>query len=62
MGEEKSHKFLGPDNSDFLKSSVTLVMNARPTKYIDTYESRMIPALSIEISLTNNSGHTIPHG
>jgi hypothetical protein len=62
MGEEKSHKFLGPENSDFLKSAVTLTLNARPTKYVDTYEGRMIPALAIKINLTNNSGHTIPHG
>jgi hypothetical protein len=62
LGEEKSHKFLGPDNSDFLKSAVTLTLNARATRYIDIYENKMIPTLALKINLTNNAGHTIPHG
>jgi hypothetical protein len=61
-GKKRNHNFLGPDNPEFLKSAVTLNVIARPTKYIDTYEGTMIPALSMKVQLTNNAGHTIPHG
>jgi hypothetical protein len=62
MGEKAIHKFFGPKNPEFLKSAVTMNLIARPTKYIDTYESKMIPLLAMTVKLTNNAGHTIPHG
>lgn len=62
MGEKRVHKFLGPNNSDFLKSAVTLEVNARATRYLDTYEDKKMPAVVVEVRLTNNAGHTIPHG
>jgi hypothetical protein len=61
-GEERSHLFLGPDDTDFLKSALTTSMQARPTKLINTAEGAYIPALVIEVSLRNNAGHVIPHG
>ena len=61
-GEGRSHTFLGPDNSEFLKSAVNINLNARPTRIINTYESVMTPALLIEVELRNNAGHVIPHG
>lgn len=61
-GEKRVHKFYGPDNPEFLKSAITLSIKARPTKYIDTYESRFIPAVVLEVELKNNAGHVLPHG
>jgi len=62
QGKKRSHKFLGPGNPDFLKSSVTLSVNAQSSRYIDTYENRRLHAVVIKVSLANNTGHTIPHG
>ncbi|MBI5056397.1 MAG: hypothetical protein HZB61_07270 [Nitrospirae bacterium] len=62
QGEKLSHKFLGPNNPDFLKSSVSLSVNARPTHYIDIYENKKIPVVVVKTELTNNAGHVIPHG
>jgi len=62
LGKQRSHKFLGPQNQDFLKSSVSLSMDARLSSYIDIHENRKLPALVIKVSLANNAGHTIPHG
>lgn len=60
--ELRSHKFPGPNNLDFLKTAVSLTVNARITKYMDIYELKRIPAVVAKIDLTNNAGHTIPHG
>ncbi len=62
MGEARIHTFAGPGNIDFLKSSLSLNVAARPTRYIDIYENRKMPALVLEIELKNNAGHVIPHG
>jgi len=61
-GEERSHKFLGPSNPEFLRSSVTLSLDAQSSRYIDTYKNRKQHAVVIEVSLANNAGHSIPHG
>ncbi len=61
-GEKRVHKFYGPDNPEFLKSAITLNIRTRPTKYIDMYESRFIPAVVLEVELKNNAGHVLPHG
>ena len=61
-GEKKSHKFLGPDNLEFLKSALSVNLDARPTKIINTYEGEMTPAVVLKVSLRNNTGHVIPHG
>jgi hypothetical protein len=61
-GKKRNHQFLGPDNLAFLQSAVTLNVNVRPTRYVDTYEGTMIPAIFLKVFLTNNTGHTIPHG
>jgi len=61
-GERLSHKFLGPNNHDFLKSSVSLAVNARPTRYIDVYEDEKMPAVVLQIVVKNHAGHEIPHG
>lgn len=58
----RNHKFFGPEDPDFIRSAIILKMDARPTKQIDTYESRFAPALAIEIELMNNGGHVLPHG
>jgi len=61
-GEKRVHKFYGPDDPEFLRSAITLKIKARPTKYIDMYESRFIPAVVLEVELKNNAGHVLPHG
>ncbi len=61
-GDEKSHKFLGPNDPDFLNDAVTLDINARLTKYIDNYNASFMPAIVLNVKLTNHAGHTIPHG
>ncbi len=61
-GKDHSHKFLGPNNLDFLKSSIKLNVNARPTRYVDIYENKKIPTIVVSINLVNNAGHVIPHG
>lgn len=61
-GKQRSHTFLGPNNADFLKSSVTLSVNAQSSRYIDTYENKKLHAVVIKVLLANNAGHTIPHG
>ncbi|RJQ43812.1 MAG: hypothetical protein C4538_11345 [Nitrospiraceae bacterium] len=61
-GKKLSHKFLGPNNLDFLKSSVSLTVNARPTRYIDIYENEKMPAVILQVTLKNHAGHEIPHG
>ncbi len=61
-GPEAIHKFFGPNDPDFLKSSITLTVNARPTKYINIYENKKTAAVVIKIELKNNAGHVIPHG
>ncbi|MBI4849696.1 MAG: hypothetical protein HY808_14195 [Nitrospirae bacterium] len=62
QGEKLSHKFLGPNNPDFLKSSISLSVNARPTRYIDIYENKKMPVVVVKTELTNNAGHVVPHG
>jgi|Deesub1362A_J573_1020465.scaffolds.fasta_scaffold00171_27 hypothetical protein len=57
-----NHRFYGPDDIEFLKSAITLNVRARPTRYIDMYEGRFIPAVVLEVELTNNAGHVMPHG
>jgi len=61
-GKKLSHKFLGPNNLDFLKSSVSLTVNARPTRYIDIFENKKMPAVVLQVTLENHAGHVIPHG
>jgi hypothetical protein len=61
-GKKLSHKFLGPNNPDFLRSSVSLTVNARPTRYIDIYENKKMPALVLQVAVRNHAGHEIPHG
>lgn len=61
-GRKKSHKFLGPNNLDFLRSSVSLSVRARPTRFIDIYENDKMPAVVLDLSLKNHAGHEIPHG
>jgi Cytochrome c554 and c-prime len=61
-GKKLSHKFLGPDNLDFLKSSVRLTVNARPSRYIDIYENEKMPAVVLQVTIKNHAGHEIPHG
>ncbi len=61
-GKKLSHKFLGPNNLDFLKSSVSLTVNARPTRYIDIYENKKMPAVVLQVTVENHTGHKIPHG
>lgn len=61
-GAEAIHKFYGPSDIDFLKSSVSISVSARVSRYIDIYESRKMPALLIKVELTNKAGHVIPHG
>jgi hypothetical protein len=61
-GEEKVHKFYGPNNLDYLKSAVDLSLEARPTRYIDIYRDKKIPAVVITINLKNKAGHVIPSG
>ncbi|MBI5409719.1 MAG: hypothetical protein HZA14_10175 [Nitrospirae bacterium] len=46
---------------DFLKSSVTLEVNARPTRYIDIYENAKLPAVVVQVRTVNHAGHEIPH-
>jgi hypothetical protein len=62
QGEEKSHRFLGPNDPDFLNDAVTLDINARPTNYINNYNASFMPAVVLDVKLTNHAGHTIPHG
>jgi len=62
LGKQRSHKFLGPQNQDFLRSSVSLSMDARLSRYIDIYENKKLPAVVIKVRLANKAGHTIPHG
>jgi len=61
-GAEAIHKFFGPNDLEFLKSSITLTVNARPTRYINIYENKKTPAMVLQIELKNNAGHVIPHG
>ncbi|MBI4824964.1 MAG: hypothetical protein HY807_00880 [Nitrospirae bacterium] len=61
-GEKKSHRFPGPDDPDLMKDAVTLNINARPTRYIDNYNGMFLPAIAVEIDVTNNAGHVLPHG
>jgi nitrate/TMAO reductase-like tetraheme cytochrome c subunit len=61
-GAKAIHKFFGPNNPAFLKSSISLSVNARPTKYINIYENKKTAAVVIKIDLKNNAGHVIPHG
>ncbi|MBI4697718.1 MAG: hypothetical protein HY758_02055 [Nitrospirae bacterium] len=61
-GDRRSHKFYGPNDLDFLKSSITLAVNARPTKYVDIYTNDKLRAVALEVKLTNHAGHEIPHG
>lgn len=61
-GEKLSHKFLGPNNRDFLKSSVSMEVNARPSRYIDIYENKKMPAVILQVTIDNHAGHEIPHG
>jgi hypothetical protein len=61
-GKKLSHKFLGPNNLDFLKSSVSLTVNARPTRYIDIYKNEKMPAVVLQVTVENHAGHEIPHG
>jgi hypothetical protein len=61
-GKHRLHKFLGPNNPEFLKTAATLTLNARQTRYIDIYENKKMPAVVIRIKLVNNAGHVIPHG
>jgi cytochrome c553 len=61
-GEERSHKFFGPDDPEFLKSALSIDLRARPTKIINAGEGEMSPAMVIEVSLRNHAGHVIPHG
>lgn len=62
LGKERSHKFFGPNNQEFLKSSISLSLEARLSRYIDIYENKKLPAVVITVRLANNAGHTIPHG
>lgn len=62
QGEQAIHKFSGPNDIDFLKSSVSISSNARLSRYIDIYENRKMPALVIKVELTNLARHVIPHG
>jgi hypothetical protein len=61
-GKKLSHKFLGPNDPDFLRSAVELTINARPTRYIDIYENEKMPAVILEVAVRNHAGHEIPHG
>lgn len=61
-GDEKSHRFFGPNDPDFLKDAVTLNINVRPTRYIDNYNGIFLPAVVVEVDVTNNAGHVLPHG
>lgn len=61
-GEKRSHAFLGPGNHEFLKSALSINLNARPTKIINPNEGELTPAVAIEVSLRNHAGHVIPHG
>lgn len=61
-GKEAVHKFSGPNDIDFLKSSVSISVNSRSARYIDMYENQKMPALMIKVELKNNAGHVIPHG
>lgn len=61
-GDKLSHKFLGPNNQDFLSSSISLDIDARPTRYIDIYENEKMPLVVLKVTMMNNAGHVMPHG
>lgn len=61
-GRQAIHKFSGPNDIEFLKSSVSISLSARAARYIDIYENRKMPALLIKVELTNKAGHVVPHG
>jgi hypothetical protein len=61
-GTHRLHKFLGPNNPEFLKTAATLTLKTRLTRYIDIYENKKMPAVVIQVKLVNNAGHVIPHG
>lgn len=61
-GEQKRHKFLGPEDHEFLQSALTIDLKARQTKIINPYDVELSPALMIEVTLKNHAGHVIPHG
>jgi len=61
-GSQAVHKFFGPNNPDFLKSSISLSVNARPTRFINIYKDEKTPAIVVQIGLKNNAGHVVPSG
>jgi hypothetical protein len=61
-GSQAIHKFFGPNNPDFLKSSISLSVDARPTRFINIYKDEKTPAIVLQIGLKNNAGHVVPSG
>lgn len=60
--EYKSHKFLGSRDPKLFEDWVDIIVNARPTTYIDHLGGKMTPAVVVNVAVTNKAGHGIPHG
>jgi formate-dependent nitrite reductase cytochrome c552 subunit len=62
LDEPKSHRFPGIYEVDFVKEGVSLTVNARPTTYMYPLENKIVPAVVVQVDLTNKAGHGIPRG
>ncbi len=56
----KSHSF--PGIYEQAEQGIDLVLRARPTEYLYHLENRLVPAVVVDVDVTNTAGHLIPHG
>lgn len=62
-GEEyPNHKFPGIFDKDYVKDYIDIKLSATPTRYVYHLENRFVPAVVMNVKLTSNSGHGMPHG
>ncbi len=60
--ELKSHRFPGIYDPEQVKQGIDLALKARATKYLYNLENRVVPAVVVNVDVTNIAGHLIPHG
>jgi formate-dependent nitrite reductase cytochrome c552 subunit len=60
--DEDSHKFPGIYEVDFAGEGIDIKLSTTPSQYVDHLANKKVPALVMNVQLTNTSGHGMPHG